>query len=54
MRALRDFNWPKIVVDDRSIFLGLIKDLFPGIEVESKINETLNKSVEKAAKANGL
>ena len=31
-RGLRDFNWPKIVVDDRSIFLGLINDLFPGIE----------------------
>lgn len=31
MRALRDFNWPKIIVDDRQIFLGLIKDLFPGI-----------------------
>ena len=24
MRGLRDFNWPKIVVDDRAIFLGLI------------------------------
>ncbi len=38
MRALRDFNWPKIVVDDRNIFLGLIKDLFPGIDPESKVN----------------
>jgi dynein heavy chain len=32
MRALRDFNWPKIKVEDRQIFLGLIKDLFPGID----------------------
>jgi len=31
MRGLRDFNIPKIVYDDRSIFLGLIGDLFPGI-----------------------
>ena len=54
MRALRDFNWPKIVVDDRLIFLGLIKDLFPGIEIESKINEVLNKQIENAAKSNGL
>jgi dynein heavy chain, axonemal len=46
MRALRDFNWPKIVVDDRQIFLGLIKDLFPGIEADPKINETLNKQIE--------
>ena len=43
MRALRDFNWPKIIVDDRMIFLGLIKDLFPGIEAEPKINEQLNR-----------
>lgn len=54
MRGLRDFNWPKIVVDDRQIFLGLIRDLFPGIEVESKVDEDLNNNVEKAAKAAGL
>ena len=54
MRALRDFNWPKIVVDDRNIFLGLIKDLFPGIEAEPKVNEVLNKAVSKVAKAAGL
>lgn len=29
MRALRDFNLPKIVIDDKPIFLGLINDLFP-------------------------
>lgn len=54
MRALRDFNWPKIIVDDRQIFLGLIKDLFPGIDAESKTNETMNKAVEKCARAAGL
>lgn len=54
MRALRDFNWPKIVVDDRSIFLGLIKDLFPGIEAEPKLNPELNKAVSKVAKTAGL
>jgi dynein heavy chain len=30
MRALRDFNTPKIIVDDTPIFMGLISDLFPG------------------------
>lgn len=54
MRALRDFNWPKIVYDDRQIFLGLIKDLFPGIDPEPKVNETLNKQVENATKTAGL
>ena len=28
MRALRDFNLPKIVADDRGVFMGLIQDLF--------------------------
>jgi dynein heavy chain len=32
MRALRDFNWPKIKLEDRVIFMGFIKDLFPGID----------------------
>ncbi|XP_061675536.1 dynein axonemal heavy chain 11 isoform X2 [Syngnathoides biaculeatus] len=34
MRALRDFNMSKIVTDDVTIFLGLLRDLFPGLEVE--------------------
>lgn len=50
MRALRDFNWPKIIVDDRQIFLGLIRDLFPGIDAEPKGNEILNQAVEKVTR----
>uniref|UniRef100_A0A8C5KUF0 Dynein axonemal heavy chain 11 n=1 Tax=Jaculus jaculus TaxID=51337 RepID=A0A8C5KUF0_JACJA len=33
MRALRDFNMPKIVTDDVPVFLGLLSDLFPALEV---------------------
>jgi dynein heavy chain len=33
LRALRDFNTPKIVAEDWDIFFGLLGDLFPGIEV---------------------
>lgn len=33
MRALRDFNMPKIVTDDVSVFLGLVSDLFPALDV---------------------
>ncbi|XP_048655651.1 dynein axonemal heavy chain 11 isoform X1 [Marmota marmota marmota] len=33
MRALRDFNMPKVVTDDVPVFLGLIGDLFPALEV---------------------
>jgi dynein heavy chain len=54
MRALRDFNWPKIIVDDRQIFLGLIKDLFPGIDAEQKKNVELNAAVEYVTKISGL
>jgi dynein heavy chain len=32
MRALRDFNTPKIVYEDTPIFMGLINDLFPGLD----------------------
>jgi len=38
MRALRDFNIPKLVSDDINIFKGLIDDLFPGIVCDSKFN----------------
>ena len=34
MRALREFNIPKIVTDDKPIFIRLIEDLFPGVEYE--------------------
>ena len=36
MRALRDFNLPKIAFVDLDIFSGLLKDLFPGIDIPRK------------------
>ncbi|XP_062957128.1 dynein axonemal heavy chain 11 [Cynocephalus volans] len=36
MRALRDFNMPKIVTDDIVVFLGLVGDLFPALDVPRK------------------
>lgn len=36
IRALRDFNTPKIVSDDLPIFMGLIGDLFPALDVPRK------------------
>jgi dynein heavy chain len=53
-RGLKDFNWPKIIVDDRAIFAGLIGDLFPGIPDESKIDVDLQAKVRVATKAEGL
>ena len=49
MRALRDFNTPKIITDDVQIFMGLIGDLFPALDVPRKrdfeFEETVKKSV---------
>ena len=36
MRALRDFNLPKIPINDLYVFHGLLNDLFPGMEIERK------------------
>jgi len=36
MRALKDFNIPKIITDDKPIFLRLIDDLFPRLVAETK------------------
>ncbi|XP_023241581.1 dynein beta chain, ciliary-like isoform X1 [Centruroides sculpturatus] len=48
MRALRDFNIPKIVADDTSIFLGLIGDLFPSLNVPRKRDLKFEEIVKKA------
>lgn len=49
MRALRDFNIPKIVTDDLPIFMGLIGDLFPALDVPRKRNPDFEKQIRQAA-----
>ncbi|EDQ88776.1 outer dynein arm heavy chain beta [Monosiga brevicollis MX1] len=48
MRALRDFNIPKIVNEDLPVFMGLITDLFPGLDVPRKRNPEFEGIVRKA------
>ncbi|KAL2088081.1 hypothetical protein ACEWY4_016909 [Coilia grayii] len=48
MRALRDFNLPKIVTSDVPIFLGLISDLFPLLDVPRKRDTQLEQAVRHA------
>jgi dynein heavy chain len=48
MRALRDFNIPKIVREDEVVFFGLLGDLFPGIDPPRKVNPQLEEYVKIA------
>ncbi|XP_063367395.1 dynein beta chain, ciliary-like [Cydia amplana] len=49
MRALRDFNVPKIVTDDSPVFMGLIGDLFPALDVPRKRDLEFEKHLVEAA-----
>ncbi|XP_076826869.1 dynein axonemal heavy chain 11 [Brachyhypopomus gauderio] len=49
MRALRDFNMPKIVTEDVPAFLGLIGDLFPGVEVQRRADAEFEQLVRQSA-----
>uniref|UniRef100_A0A4W3HQF7 Dynein heavy chain 9, axonemal n=1 Tax=Callorhinchus milii TaxID=7868 RepID=A0A4W3HQF7_CALMI len=48
MRALRDFNVPKIVTDDMPIFMGLISDLFPALDVPRKRDLEFESQVKQS------
>jgi len=39
MRALRDMNMPKFIFEDVPLFLGLIVDLFPSMDIKRKAYE---------------
>ncbi|XP_051721899.1 dynein axonemal heavy chain 11 [Ctenopharyngodon idella] len=49
MQALRDFNMPKIVSEDVPVFLGLIRDLFPGLEVERQTDAEFEQIVRQTS-----
>ncbi|PSN46658.1 Dynein beta chain [Blattella germanica] len=49
MRALRDFNIPKVVTDDVPVFMGLIGDLFPALDVPRKRDQDFERTVKQAA-----
>jgi dynein heavy chain len=51
MRALRDFNTPKIPACDCPIFFGLIGDLFPGSDPPRKVNPELEENITHACTA---
>jgi len=49
MRALRDFNLPKIVAEDLEIFSGLLYDLFPGVDIPRKRDLEYEAIIKKAS-----
>jgi dynein heavy chain len=54
MRALRDFNIPKIVKQDEVIFFGLLGDLFPGFDPPRNVDMTLEEAVKVACTKRAL
>ncbi|XP_044541337.1 dynein axonemal heavy chain 10 [Gracilinanus agilis] len=53
MRALRDMNLPKFVFEDVPLFLGLISDLFPGLDCPRVRYPSFNDAVEQVLEENG-
>jgi dynein heavy chain len=45
MRALRDMNLPKFVFEDVPLFLGLVSDLFPGMECPRVLHKALKNAI---------
>eukprot|EP00981_Chlorochromonas_danica_P012313 scaffold4815_cov184-Ochromonas_danica.AAC.1 len=54
MRALRDFNIPKIVQADEVVFFGLLNDLFPGLNPPRVFDEALSECIAVACDQHGL
>ena len=54
IRAMRDSNIPKFLIDDVILFQALISDLFPGVAVPEQTDEELRNAIEAATMDSGL
>eukprot|EP01012_Entosiphon_sulcatum_P019543 TRINITY_DN24443_c0_g2_i1.p1 TRINITY_DN24443_c0_g2~~TRINITY_DN24443_c0_g2_i1.p1 ORF type:complete len:4685 (-),score=794.60 TRINITY_DN24443_c0_g2_i1:231-14285(-) len=54
LRALRDFNLPKIVASDLDVFAGLIQDLFPSVTIPRKQDKEFEAAIRRVAANHGL
>lgn len=53
-RALRDFNVPKILSQDMDVFMGLLQDLFPGVDPPRKRDMEFEDVIKETTTEMGL
>ncbi|GIQ86459.1 dynein heavy chain 6, axonemal, partial [Kipferlia bialata] len=54
IRAMRDSNVPKFLADDISLFMGIVQDLFPGVDIPKVQHGALTEAVEETLAERGL
>ncbi|OHT12593.1 Dynein heavy chain family protein [Tritrichomonas foetus] len=54
IRAMRDSNISKLLIDDSKLFDAIIGDLFPGVEFEKETFEELSAAIDEALLAKHL
>ncbi|OHS94615.1 Dynein heavy chain family protein [Tritrichomonas foetus] len=54
LRAMTDMNIAKFVAEDKPLFLSIMSDLFPGVELEQSAQNDLEKAIRDIIAEDGL